>query len=173
MKYETCKIYTAGKDVYPLWWIILDNTAFILNWSIGFILLLPFKIVGISIVSLIYLVILITIQILLKKHNCSNCYYYNKWCHLGWGKIAYRLFKPDSGNPKLGIRLSISYILQLPIIVILTLIAGFIYGFTWLNVSMLIIFIIINIMQGIVRKKSCIICKMRAVCPGSAAKITS
>ncbi|MFC2062210.1 hypothetical protein ACFLUV_06835, partial [Elusimicrobiota bacterium] len=135
-----------------------------------FILLQPYKYNGISIVSWIYLAILVIVQILLKKHNCSTCYYYDKWCHLGWGKLTSILFKQDSGNSEIGMKLSMSYILQMPVILIATLIAGFIYGFNLNSMVLLIVFIVLNILQGVVlRKKGCEVCKARFVCKGSAA----
>jgi len=164
------KLFHEGKESFPAWWIILENIGFILNWGIGFVLLWPFKYHNISVVSWLYLIIIVIVQILLKKHNCSGCYYYGKWCHLGWGKLAGLLFKQDSGNPKIGTRLSLSYILQLPIILIAALIAGFLYGFNLLNVILLIIFVILNVLQGaVLRKKCCAVCKARFICKGSAA----
>ena len=124
------RIYQEGIECFPAWWVILENLGFILNWGIGFFLLMPFKYNGIPIVSWIYLAVLIVFQILLKKHNCSTCYYYGKWCHLGWGKLANCMFKPNSGSHETGMKLSISYILQLPVILIGGLIAGFLHGFT-------------------------------------------
>jgi len=164
------KLFPEGKESFPIWWIVLENIGFILNWGIGFILLWPFKYHNISIVSWFYLIIIIIVQILLKKHNCSGCYYYGKWCHLGWGKLASLLFKQDSGNLKIGTRLSLSYILQLPVILIAALMASFVYGFNLLNIILLIIFVILNVLQGaVLRKKCCAVCKARFICKGSAA----
>ncbi|MDO9578784.1 MAG: hypothetical protein Q7J16_12950 [Candidatus Cloacimonadales bacterium] len=67
-------------------------------------------------------------------------------------------------------KLAISYVIQLPVILIATLIAGFIYGFNTINIILLIIFVIINILQGaVLRKKACEVCKSRFICKGSAA----
>ncbi len=167
------KLYQEGKESFPAWYIILENIGFILNWGIGFILLIPFKISSynkIPIVACIYLISLIIIQILLKKYNCTNCYYYDKWCHLGWGKLTSLFFKENSGNQELGIKLAISYIVQLPVILIASIVAGFLYEFNLMNIILLIIFVIINILQGFVfRKKGCKVCKARFICKGSAA----
>ena len=168
---QKSKIYQQGKESFPAWWIILENLGYFLNWGLGYVLLMPFKYNGMPIVSWIYLIILVIIQVLLKKHNCASCYYYNKWCHLGWGKLSAIFFKQDSGNPDLGIKLCISYILQLPVILVAALIAGFVYGFTILNVSLLVVFVLLNLLQGVVlRKKGCEVCKVRFICKGSAAK---
>ncbi len=150
--------------------IIFKNISFIINWSLAFYLLTPFKYHGVSLLSFIYLLILIVVQILLKKHNCTSCYYYNKWCHLGWGKLASFLFKQDSGNVIIGMRLSFSYILQLPVIFIISIIFCFVYEFTTIYIIAIFIFVIINILQAINRKKTCKTCKARYICSGSAAK---
>ena len=164
------KLFQEGKESFPAWWIVLENIGFILNWGIGFVLLLPFKYNSVSIVSWCYLVILAIVQISLKKYNCSNCYYYGKWCHLGWGKLTCLLFKEDSGNPEIGMKLAISYILQLPVILIAALVAGFLYGFNLISVLLLIVFVVLNLLQGtILRKKGCAVCKARFICKGSAA----
>ncbi|RLD60579.1 MAG: hypothetical protein DRJ01_09405 [Bacteroidetes bacterium] len=164
------KLFTNGKDSYSIITIIFENIAFILNWSLAFYLLMPFKFHGISLLSFIYLLILIVVQILLKKHNCTSCFYYDKWCHLGWGKLSSFLFKQDSGNVIIGMRLSFSYILQLPVILIASIVLGFVYGFTTIYIIAIIIFVIINILQVINRKRVCNTCKSRFICSGSAAK---
>ena len=163
------KLFQEGRETFPLWWIALENIGFLLNWGIAFVLLLPFSYDGIPVVSYCYLAILVIIQVLLKKHNCSGCFYYGKWCHLGWGKLSCLFFKQDSGDAGIGMKLSLSYILQLPVILIAALVAGFLYGFTRINVVLLIVFVIINSLQGFLRKKTCAVCKARFICKGSAA----
>ena len=163
------RLFQNGKESFPVWWIALENIGFLLNWGIGFFLLLPFRYNGIAIVSWLYLAILIIVQILLKKYNCTVCYYYGKWCHLGWGKFTVLFFKKDSGNQETGMKLAISYILQLPVILIAAIAAGFLYDFKTVNIVLLIIFVIINVLQGAFRKSSCKVCKARFICSGSAA----
>ncbi|MCK5224073.1 hypothetical protein KAR04_04845 [Candidatus Calescamantes bacterium] len=166
---EEKQIYEQGKESFPAWWIILENLGFLLNWGLGFIILLPFRFKGLPAASLIYLAVLLTFQILLKKHNCTSCYYYGKWCHLGWGKFTSWFFTKDSGKPDLGMKLAISYILQLPVLLIAGLIAGFLYEFTIQYIILLAIFAVLNISQALLRKPSCKRCKARFGCKGSAA----
>ena len=168
---KNSNLYQAGKECFSVGWILFENALLFLNWGLGFYLLLPFKAFGISILSWLYLCVIIVVQILLKKHYCSLCYYYGKRCHLGWGKLSCALFKRDSGNRKIGTKLTLSYILQLPVITVLALIAGFVYGFTGAYIFWLGVFIFVNVFQGVfLRKKTCALCKMRFCCPGSAAK---
>jgi len=164
------KIYKDGLECFPKSNIIFENICFLLNWGIGYYLLLPFEILGIPIISLIYLIVLIIMQILLKKHNCTNCYYYDKWCHLGWGKLTSKFFSKNSGDADIGMKLTFFYILQLPVILILSIIGGYIFGFSQNYIVMIIIFVIINIFQAaVLRKKGCKKCKARFYCKGSAA----
>ena len=163
-------IFNEGRESFPWWWIISENFLFLLNWGLGFFLLLPFRYKGIPVVSIIYIVDLLWVQILLKKHNCSNCYYYGKNCHLGWGRISKILFKENSGSTKTGMIYAFSYILQLPVILAGTIAAGVVYSFERINMILLAVFIIINVVQGaVLRKKGCEVCKARYICKGSAA----
>jgi hypothetical protein len=110
------------------------------------------------------------VQILLKKHNCSGCYYYDKWCHLGWGKISSAMFKPNSGNPETGIKLTLFYIVPPPVILLSSLIFATMVNPTWVYWFILVLFVIFNIASFPVRKNGCSLCAMREVCPGSAVK---
>lgn len=164
------KLFKNGKDAYPFLSIMFENIIFILNWGLAFYLLMLFKYNGLPLLSFSYLLIFVVIQILLKKHNCTSCYYYDKWCHLGWGKLASFLFKQDSGNVIVGMKLSLSYIFQLPLILITSIILGSVYGFTTIYIIAIIIFVIINIFQALNRKNTCKTCKSRFICSGSVAK---
>jgi len=167
----TKKMNLSEKESYSLTWILFENILLLLNWGIGFFLLTPFQYHGIPIIALIYLTILIVVQILLKKHNCGNCYYHNKRCHMGWGKISSLICKKGTGNADLGKKLSISYILQLPVITILSLLAGLVYGFKITHLILLGIFILINIFQAaILRKTTCSECKNKKQCKFCAIK---
>lgn len=110
------------------------------------------------------------VQILLKKHNCSGCYYYDKLCHLGWGKISSAMFKQDSGDPNIGMKLALFYILPPPVIFVAALIFAIIKSPVWIYWFVLVLFIILNVASFPVRKKGCSLCAMKEACPGSAAK---
>ncbi|MCK5399957.1 hypothetical protein KAJ26_08010 [bacterium] len=45
---EEKQIYEQGKESFPAWWIILENLGFLLNWGLGFIILLPFSFIYLS-----------------------------------------------------------------------------------------------------------------------------
>ncbi|MBA7582904.1 hypothetical protein ES708_24842 [subsurface metagenome] len=110
------------------------------------------------------------VQVLLKKHNCSGCYYYDKLCHLGWGKISSAMFKQDSGNPDMGMKLSLFYIVPPPLIFLTSLVFVIIKSPAWAYWLILVLFTILNVAAFPIRKKGCSLCTMRKVCPGSAEK---
>src|SRR4030042_4341532 len=52
---------------------------------------------------------LIMVYIVLRKLICTNCYFYDKCCALGWGKLAAKMFKQgkvENFNESIGIRLA-------------------------------------------------------------------
>ncbi len=165
-------LYEKGWERFPWWWILLENLLFFVPWSIGFVVMWPLQVAGVPLVSLGYaLFILVTVGWLLKVHNCSTCYYYGKWCHLGWGKYAALLCRKDAGNPETGEKLTVVYAV-LPLIPIVGGIGVMLLrGFSWTLLGALIIFVVLNGLQfALVRPQGCARCKKRYVCPGSAAK---
>ena len=128
---------------------------------------MPFNL---PILTIIWAILVLVIQILLKKHNCSGCYYYGKLCHLGWGKISSAIFAQDSGDPNIGLKLSFFYVIPPPLIFISTLVFAIIERpavFYWLG---LVLFVVLNALAFPIRKKGCGVCAMREACPGSAVK---
>ena len=161
----------AGNESFPLSWIIGENLLYLANWVLAGYLLWPiWTLFGLPILTIIWVVLVIVIQILLKKHNCSGCYYYDKWCHLGWGKISSAMFKQVSGDPKMGIKLSFFYILSPPLIFLVSIIFALIKSPVLAYWIILALFIILNVVSFHVRKKGCCLCAMREICPGSAVK---
>ena len=160
-----------GNESFPLSWIIGENLVYLAIWVLAGYLLWPiWTLFGLPILTIIWAVLVVVIQILLKKHNCSGCYYYDKLCHLGWGKISSAMFKQDSGDPKMGMKLSFFYILPPPLIFLTSLIFAIIKSPTWAYWIILALFTILNVVSFPIRKEGCSLCAMREVCPGSAAK---
>jgi hypothetical protein len=164
------KIVT-GTESFTLSRIILENILSISIWVIaGYLLWEIWTPWNLPILGIIWILIVLIVQILLKKHNCSGCYYYDKLCHLGWGKISSAMFKQDIGNQKTGTKLSLFYIISPPLILILSLSFGIVNKPGLIYWLLLIIFVILNIASFPVRKNGCSLCAMREVCPGSAVK---
>ncbi|MDP8219118.1 MAG: hypothetical protein P9M03_10375 [Candidatus Theseobacter exili] len=160
-----------GKETFPISWIILENTLYLAIWILAAFLLWPIWEIGrIPVLTVIWVLSVLIIQVLLKKHNCSGCYYFDKLCHLGWGKISSLLFKQDSGDPEIGKKLTLFYIVPPPAISILSLTCGILNHYSWSYWIILIFYVGLNADVFPVRKKGCGICAMKNVCPGSAVK---
>lgn len=160
-----------GTESFTLSHIIGENLLYIAMWVLAGYLLWPiWTPLGFPLLTIIWTLLVVVVQILLKKHNCSGCYYYDKLCHLGWGKISSAMFKQDSGNIKTGMKLSLFYIIPPPVIFLSSLIFAIIKSSTWVYWFILVLFVILNVVLFSVRKKGCSLCAMKDACPGSAVK---
>ncbi len=160
-----------GVELFPIFSVIGENLLLLATWVIAGYLFWPVWILfNLPMLTIIWIVLVLIIQVLLKKHNCSGCYYYDKRCHLGWGKISSALFEQDSGDPNVGMKLSLFYIITPPIVLILSLIYAFINSADTAYWAFLILFIALNVLSFPIRKHGCSKCVMREVCPGSAVK---
>ena len=161
----------AGRELFSPFWIIGENLLYLTMWVLAGYLIWPiWTLFCLPLLTIIWAVLVVVIQILLKKHNCSGCYYYDKLCHLGWGKISSAMFKQDSGNLKTGMKLSLFYIIPPPVILLTSLIFAVIKNPTWIYWFVLVLFVFLNVASFPVRKKGCSLCIIRESCPGSAAK---
>lgn len=160
-----------GTESFPTWWIIGENLLFLAIWGAAGWLLWPVALGGWHVVTIGWALYVLGLQVLLKKHLCSGCHYYGKSCHLGWGRLAARLFAQDSGNPRIGIVLAVPmYMLPLPLILIAAVIIGVLLPVATMHWVVLGAFVVLNAVSLALRPKGCGRCKMRAVCPGSAAR---
>lgn len=165
------QIYEQGLEEYPKAGTILGNLIMILWIALGTIacwFLYPLA-------AWIYLTFaIIMVFVVLRKLVCQNCYYYGKRCALGWGKLSALFFKKGSigdFHKSIGIKLA-PFTYGLLTLIPLVLIAISIFGeFSILKISVLVLLLLISFYSGAVsRKKTCADCKMRLICPGSAAK---
>jgi membrane protein YdbS with pleckstrin-like domain len=164
-----------GLEKYSLLSVIGQNLFLVVYFGIAFVGMYPLQIKSFPIVSIIFIIFIIFISVMLifvlRKHLCTNCFYYGKICGTGWGKLAACLFRKNSGNYELGGKLaSITWILAMffPLI-------GMIFAliFNWFSITialLLMIFIILSGMNFFIHKKTCERCKMRFICPGSVAR---
>jgi len=160
-----------GNESFPLSLIIRENLLYLTIWVLAGYLLWPvWTHSGLPLLTIVWVIMIVIIQILLKKHLCSGCYYYGKLCHLGWGKISSALFKQDSGNLKTGMNLSFFYIIPPPVILLTSLVFAIINNSSWTYWFVLVLYVIFNAVSFPARKKSCSLCVMREVCSGSAAR---
>lgn len=167
------KLYDNGVEEAKKSYAILENVLFIVLIALGFLGMYPLSVSGVSFVSILYVLIAVAMLVfVLRKHLCTSCYYYDKWCHCGWGKLSSAMFKKDSGNQELGGKLAgltWGVLMGLPII---GMIAVVIMGKVSLRDELIffIPFIVLVAINGILHIKDCQKCKMRFICPGSGAK---
>ena len=164
------KLAAKRRESFPLIWIAGENIIYIGQWAIATALVWPIRWYNWPIVSILWVAVVITIQVLLKKHNCTGCYYYGKRCHLGWGLLAKMLFKQNSGNIQTGMQLSLFYIITPPLFLISALLIGFFFKVGIAYWILLGFYVVLNATVFPIRKKGCRLCAMREVCFGSAAK---
>jgi len=151
--------------------VVLGNILIILWIVVGTIAVWFFS----PIIATLYLIVaVVTVYFILRKIVCTNCYYYDKWCSMGWGKLAAALFKQgriEEFNESIGLRLApIVYGLLtiFPLIVVLYVIIAEI---DFYKIAVLVILLFFSVYSGsISRKSACASCKMNTMCKGSAVK---
>ena len=164
------KIAADCRESYSLAWILCENALYLSTWVVAGALVWPVRWLGWPVATIFWAFVVLAVQILLKKHNCSGCYYYGKNCHLGWGRLSVWWFKQDSGNAKTGMRLSLFYILSPPIFLVAGILVGVLLEVGTLHWVLLGLYVVLNAIGLAARPKGCRICAMREVCPGSAAR---
>jgi hypothetical protein len=164
-------LHEQGLEQYPMSRVVLGNILIILWIVVGTIAVWFFS----PIAATVYLIVaVVTVYLILRKLVCTNCYYYDKWCSMGWGKLAAVLFKQgriEEFNESIGLRLApIVYGLLtiFPLIVVLVVLIG---EFDYYKVAVLVILLFFSVLSGsISRKSACASCKMNTTCKGSAVK---
>ncbi len=157
-------------EKYPAWWVLGQNLIFIVYFSVGTILLSSVRISNFPILSTIYaLFLIVMLAFVLRKHLCTNCYYYDKRCSTGWGKWAAFLFKKGSGNYELGIKLAgFTWGIGVGIPLIFPFLMIF-WKHEFRLLPLWILFILLTFIVMFWHKKSCRRCKMSDSCPASMA----
>jgi hypothetical protein len=165
------RIYKQGLETFPLSRVIFGNVLMLIWMGLGTIacwFVLP-------VVAWIYLAAaIIMIFVVLRKLVCKNCYYYGKQCALGWGKVSALFFSPGSieeFSSCAGIKAApITYGLLTLIPLVLCIIA-LVQAVTVLKIAVLVLLLAVSVYSGAIsRKVACTNCKMRLICPGSAAQ---
>ena len=168
---DKIKIYEQGSEEYPKSSIIISNFLMFLWIALGTIscwFLYPLA-------AWIYLAFaIIMVFVILRRLVCTNCYYYDKWCCMGWGKLSALFFKKgkieDFPNT-FGLKLAPFTYGLLSLIPFILISISLIQKFTLFKIAILLLLFLISFYSSSIgRKKSCAKCKMRLICPGSAVK---
>jgi hypothetical protein len=161
----------SGKEQYPMSRIIIGNILIALWLIVGCVAVWFYS----PILATIYLIVaVLTVYIILRKLVCTNCYYYDKWCSMGWGKIASALFKRgniEQFNESIGLRLAPIVYGLLTIFPLIVVLLVLIFEFDYYKLAVLVILLFFSVYSGsISRKSACADCKMKTTCKGSAVK---
>ena len=169
MKKQT-RLYEQGLEEYPRSSAILGNLVMLLWFTLGTIacwFLSP-------LLAWIYLgFALVMVYVVLRKLVCVNCYYYGRWCSIGWGKLCALMF--ESGDihdfdRSIGQRLAPATYGVLSLVPLILLIVSLVLAFSPSKLVVLLLFLLVcgySATAG--RKRACADCKMRLTCKGSAA----
>ena len=84
---------TKTHDNFPSWIVILSNSNSILTYLSGLIITYSLS----WIAAILYLVFILTLEFRLLSKHCVNCYYWNKTCGFGKGRLSSLIFK--RGDP--------------------------------------------------------------------------
>jgi len=170
---EKQKLYEKGLENYPKATVFLTNVLLLIWFGFAAYGMSALKLRGLPIISIIYLLFaVIMLGFVLRKHLCTHCYYYNKLCGTGWGKLSSRLFEEKSGNYELGMKLAgLTWGLLIIIPIVAIPLAMFLHEESLVPGGISLIgFLAIMVINQFMRKKGCAQCKMRHICKASAAK---
>ena len=166
---EEPRIYEQGLEEFPKSGIIFGNLLMLLWIALGtaacwFLYPLAGRIYLVVAVSLVFLV--------LRWLVCTNCYYYGKWCPIGWGKLAALLFKQGSiekFSKSPGVKLAPVVYGLLSLVPLIFIIVALVKEFTAPKIIVLVLLLAVSYYSAVGnRRKSCSNCKMRTICPGAA-----
>jgi len=168
---DEIKLHDQGLEEYPKSSIILGNLMMILWIALGTIACWFLY----ALAAWIYLVFaIIMVFVILRRLVCTDCYYYDKWCCMGWGRLSALFFKKgkiENFPNSFGLKLAPLTYGLLTLIPLIFVIISIIQGFTISKIVILILLLLISFYSGAIsRKKTCAKCKMRLICPGSAVK---
>lgn len=168
---EKQELYKEGLEEYSLCCVIGQNVFLLIYFAIGFIGMWSLQIYNFPAVSILYgLFLIVMLLFLLRKHLCTHCYYYGKFCNVGWGKLSAFMFKKNSGNYGLGVKLaSITWTVATSVPII-GIVVSLVLSFSIFGLILLILFISLSLINIIIHKKVCEKCKMKFICPASMAK---
>jgi hypothetical protein len=145
----------------------MSNLVSIVTYLIGAYILYQINLVSL----ILYLFFIGTLEFLLIKNHCVDCYYYGKTCAFGKGRISSIFFK--KGDAKKFCKMQMTWKDMIPdlMVSLIPFIAGIILlikHFTWaMLVLVIILFLLTSVGNGFVRSSlACKYCKQKELgCP--------
>ena len=165
------EIYQGGLEEYPKPSIALANLSIVLWIALGTVACWFWQ----PLAAWVYLAAAVIMTgFVMRKLVCTNCYYYGRWCCMGWGKLSAMLFSKgsiDRFRGSIGIRIAPLFYALLILVPLIIVIIALVQGYTVPKVVVLVLLLLVSLYSGFLsRKRSCSRCKMKTLCPGSAAK---
>jgi len=164
-------ICEEGLEEYPRSTVIAGNLIMLVWIALGTVACYFLN----PVAAWIFLAVaLLLVFIVLRKLVCTNCYYYDKWCAAGWGKLSALMFKKgdiETFNDSIGVKLApVIYGLLTLVPLVLGTIAA-VRHFSVVKPIVLAALLLLGFYSGTLgRRKSCAQCKMSRYCIGSAVK---
>ncbi len=163
-------LYNDGLEEYPLSVVVKENTAIALWLILGTLIISQVS----CIIGSLYLICALSmILVVMRKLLCTHCYYYGKVCHVGWGKLAALLFPKGEitqFSTCKGQKAAPIFFAALALIPVIFSLISLIIKFKFYKLPLIAVLIGTIIYSSVfARKKSCMQCKMKTICPGSAS----
>ena len=152
---------------FPASIVIISNLLSLAIYVIGAYMMFRIHLIGL----ILYILYILILEFRLLRGHCVNCFYYEKACAFGKGKMSSLFFK--KGDCRKFVRSNITWKDIIPdfLVTIIPLIAGvmlLIMDFEWLILIVLVMLIILGFPgMGLLRgKMACLHCKQRMIgCP--------
>jgi hypothetical protein len=167
-----------GKEQFPLSTILFANIMMLFWLGLGTITVWFFCVSYLPsyavLVTVVYFFIAFSlVYLVLRKIVCTNCYYYDKWCALGWGKLSAVFFK--QGNIEhfndVGPKLAPLVYGMLTLVPFILIILSLLRVIDYYRIGVLILLFLSSAYSaGLGRKNSCASCKMNTYCKGTVVK---
>ena len=152
---------------YPLRIVVLSNLFNFSIWIIGAYVLLGIGIL----ISILFLVYCIIMELRVLTKSCVNCYYYGKVCFTGKGKICSLIFKKGESNRFISGKITWKDILPDMMVFIFPILGGIVLlmiSFSIVIVLLLILLLLMSTIGNAVVRGSlaCKYCRQREIgCP--------
>ncbi|MBU1535442.1 hypothetical protein KKF84_08975 [Myxococcota bacterium] len=165
------ELYHEGLEEYPRATVFIENLLFVLWLGVGAFLCWTF----LPLIAWIYLGFGVTMMLFVMRIAvCKNCYYHNKRCHTGWGKLSALYCRHgEITNFCRGVAGALipAFYGSIALVPMVLGVIAMVKQFSVVKLSAFIVFLFIITMSSVIlRKKSCDTCKMKLICPGSATK---
>lgn len=167
------RLYEQGLEAYPASGILIGNLAMLLWIALGAVSMWVFR----PLFAWAYLAVaLAMVFVVLRGLLCTSCCYHGKWCHMGWGKLSALMFGKKGGiiedfGSCVGMKLAPLTYGFLALVPLAFLSVSAIREFTLFKAAIFLLLLAVAFYSGAVeRKKACAKCRMKPVCPGSAAR---